>query len=60
MCEASAAVLRVMTDSGREDMFSRLDKGIIVCARVWRVNLPGENNNAGDITGVFIGWTHGI
>ncbi len=55
MCEASAAVLRVMTDSDREDMFSLQDKVIIVCARVMRVNLPGENSNAGDITGVFIG-----
>ncbi len=55
MCEASAAVLRAMSDSSREDMFSLLDKVIIVCRCVWRVNLLGENNNAGDDTRVFIG-----
>ncbi len=48
-------VLRVMTDSGREDIFSLLDKVIVVCTRVWRVNLLGKNNNAGDDTRVFIG-----
>ncbi len=54
-CEAIVAVLPAMTDSGREDMFSLLDKVIIVCARVMRVNLLGENNNACDDTRVFIG-----
>ncbi len=48
-------VSRGMTDSSNEDLFSLLDKVIIVCARAMRVNLLGENNNAGDDTRVFIG-----
>ncbi len=59
-CEASAAVLHAVTDSDREDIISLLDKVIIVCARLWRVNVLGENNNAGDDTRVFIGSTHCI
>ncbi len=48
-------VSRGMTDSSSEDLFSLLDKVIVVCTRVWRVNLLGKNNNAGDDTRVFIG-----
>ncbi len=52
-CEAD--ISRALTDSGREDIFSLLDKVIIVCTRVWRVNLLGKTNNAGNDTRVFIG-----
>ncbi len=44
-----ADISRALTDSGRED------KVIIVCTRVWRVNLLGKTNNAGDDTRMFIG-----